>query len=252
MRLDVYLVNNGYFESRNKAKEAIERGEVYLDGKAELKTSKSVNEPCNIKVIQEKTFVSLGGYKLDKALCEFNLSVKDKVVVDIGASTGGFTDCLIQKGAKKVFAVDLNDDLLHERLKNDARVIRVIKNAKELTLNDFSDEIDFITADLSFISATSVMNVFSSIISDNGKMILLIKPQFEIGAKVRFKNGIVRDKKYREEACKAIYDCALSVGLKPLQITRAPNSEEKNVEFLILLSKSDCAPLPFCEISKIC
>ena len=252
MRLDTYLVQNKYFESRTKASQAIERGEVYLDGKVENKTSKSVDDSCNIKVVQEKSFVSLGGYKLDKALSEFNLSVKDKVVADIGASTGGFTDCLIQNGAKMVFAVDLNDDLLHERLKNDTKVRRIIKNAKELTLKDFSHKLDLITADLSFISATSVMNVLSSLISDCGKIILLIKPQFEIGAKIKFKNGIVRDKKYREEACRTIYDCALGVGLKPLKITRAPNSEEKNVEFLILLEKSDCESLPFSEISKIC
>ena len=203
-------------------------------------------------MIQEKRFVSLGGYKLDKALTEFCVSVKNKVVADIGASTGGFTDCLIQNDAKKVYSVDLNDELLHERLKNDLRVVRVIKNAKELTLQDFSDKIELITADLSFISATSVMGVFASILIDGGEVILLIKPQFEIGAKIKFKNGIVRDKKYREEACKTIYDCALSVGLKPLKITRAPNSEEKNVEFLILLSKSDCVPLSFTEISEIC
>lgn len=252
MRLDQYLVNLGYFDSRNKSKEAILRGEIFVDGVKEIKPAKEVSANNEIKVIQPKRFVSLGGYKLDKAVCDFNLNVEGKVAADIGASTGGFTDCLIQNGAEKVFAVDLNDGLLHESLKVNPRVVSVIKNAKELEKADFTNKIDIITADLSFISATSVLPVLAQLIEDNGILVLLIKPQFETGAKIKFKNGIIREKKYRVSACKNVYDCAIDCGIIPINITRAPNSDDKNVEFLMLLKKGDIAPISFSKIEEIC
>ena len=252
MRLDLFLVNLGRFDSRNKAKESILRGEVFVDGVKEIKPSREVDENADIKIEQAKKFVSIGGYKLDKALTEFVVDVDGKIAVDIGASTGGFTDCLIQNGAKKVFAVDLNDELLHPSLKNCKQVVSVIKNAKNLTKEDFDEKIDIVTADLSFISATSVMEVFASLIDENKSVILLIKPQFETGGKIKFKNGIIREKKYRVSACKGIYDCAISCGLIPKKITKAPNADDKNVEFLMLLEKSNSLPIAWDEIEKLC
>ena len=140
MRLDAYLLETKYFDSRTKAKQAIERGEIYLDGKKIDKSSFDVSLDIEHKIEwkREEDFVSLGGYKLSKALKDFDFCVKDFIVADIGASTGGFTDCLIKNGAKKVFAIDLNDGLLHEKLRGDLRVVPLIKNAKNLSKEDFN------------------------------------------------------------------------------------------------------------------
>ena len=163
MRLDNYLVEKGIFDSRTKAKQAIERGEIFVDSKKILKSSFEIKEQeVDVKHVYESKFVSLGGYKLEKALKDFNFNVTDLVVADIGASTGGFTDCLLQNGAKKVYAIDLNDTLLHQKLKESDSVIPIIKNAKDLVLDDFSDHLDLIVADLSFISITQVLSTFSN------------------------------------------------------------------------------------------
>ena len=250
MRLDVYLVEKGYFDSRTKAKQAIERGEVFLDGKVIYKSSlEIVGEPNSVDLIRETEFVSLGGYKLHKALIDFNLVVKDLVVADIGASTGGFTDCLLKNGAKTVFAVDLNDGLLHEKLQRDDRVISVIKNARELTKSDFSLKLDMLVADLSFISATYVLKTFSELLDQGKKVVLLIKPQFETGGKKRFKNGIIRDSKIHKSVCESIFNFAQTVDLYPFDFTLAPKKDGKNVEFLLLLVKGE--PKNSLDISKI-
>jgi len=214
------------------------RGEVYLNGVKILKPSLSVNEEsdCNIEIISENNFVSLGGYKLYKALKDFGFSVKGLVCADIGASTGGFTDCLLQNGAEKVYAVDLNDELLSDKLKCNPKVVELTKNAKFLKKEDFDDEIDLIVADLSFISEKMVLPVFRNLIKETGKMIILIKPQFEMGEKRKFKNGIVSDEKVRKSVVNDVVLFAESIGLKPLSITEAPIKERKNIEYLLLLS----------------
>ncbi len=238
MRLDNYLVEKGIFDSRTKAKQAIERGEIFINSKKVLKSSFEIKEQeVEVKHVYESKFVSLGGYKLEKALADFNFSVKDLVVADIGASTGGFTDCLLQNGAKKVYAIDLNDSLLHQSLKEDNRVIPVIKNAKDLSLEDFSDKLDLIVADLSFISITQVISTFSKLLGKDKRLIILIKPQFEMGEHKRFKNGIVKDKKIHDMVCKNVIDYAMQNSLQKLDITTAPINENKNIEFLLLLQK---------------
>lgn len=250
MRLDVFLVEKGYFDSRTKSKQAIERGEVYLNGKQALKSSLSVDENSfEIKIVRENDFVSLGGYKLHKALTDFNLDVKDLVVADVGASTGGFTDCLLKFGAKSVYSVDLNDGQLHDKLRKDKRVHPIIKNARELCRNDFANSLDMIVADLSFISATCVLDVFANLIDDGKKIILLIKPQFETGEKKKRKNGIVKDVKIHNSVCRKIFEYAVSVSLTPLDFTVAPIREGKNVEFLMLLEKN--SEKPAMDVSKI-
>lgn len=240
MRLDVFLFKNRYFNTRTKALQAIERGEVFLNGKNVLKPSYNIDENIenNIEIKSNISFVSLGGYKLEKALSDFNYNVNNLIVLDLGASTGGFTDCALKRNAKKVYAVDLNDNLLDESLKNNEKVIRIIKNVKELKREDFNEEIDLIVADLSFISSKIYMPIISNIISDKKDVILLIKPQFEVGERKRFKNGIIKDKKLLETICKVVYDNSITNNLYPQNLTVVPYLENKNTEFLILLRKN--------------
>ena len=237
MRADEFLFINGFFDSRTKAKQAIGDGNVFIDGEILTKPSKEITGKEKITLKETESFVSLGGYKLAKALDDFRFDVNGLTVADIGASTGGFTDCLLKRGAKKVYAVDLNDDLLHTSLKFDDRVIMIVKNAKDLSACDF-EKVDLLTADLSFISAKSVLQVFYGLVKDGGNIILLIKPQFEIGEKRKFKNGIIKDGTIRKNVCRSVYDCAVEIGFLPLKMTTAPIKEDKNVEYLFLLGKN--------------
>lgn len=238
-RLDNYLINKKLFNSRTKAKQSIERGEVIINGKVITKPSFIIDEKLefNIEINSPITFVSLGGYKLNKALNDFNFNVNRFICADVGCSTGGFTDCLIQKGAKKVYAIDLNNSLLDKKLKENKQVNLIVKNAKALNRLDFNDNLDLIVADLSFISLTSVIKVFYNLLDNNKYCILLIKPQFEVGERINFKNGIIKDEKYRIKACKEIFNCAIENGFSPLKITKAPIRKDKNIEYLILLKK---------------
>ena len=237
MRLDNFLTEKGYFDSRTKAKQSIERGEIFVNGKLTNKPALDVDENVIVKRVVETEYVSLGGFKLQKALLDFNFNVKDLIVADIGSSTGGFTDCLLKNGAKQVYSIDLRDDLLHEKIKSNHKVFPIIKNAKELNLSDFDKKLDLIVGDLSFISLTQVLPVFYNLIDDYKKLILLIKPQFETGQRRKFKNGIIRDKKIHKEVCEKIYHQAIAAGLAPKKITSAPLSNDKNTEFLIFLEK---------------
>lgn len=237
MRLDFYLVENGYFDSRTKAKQAIERGEIFINGKKIEKPAFDVVDTPDVKHVFASKFVSLGGFKIEKALNDFEYPVNDLIVADIGASTGGFTDCLIQKGAKKVYAVDLNDQLLHKELKDNDKVKLIVKNAKDLEASDFDEDLDLLVADLSFISITQVIPAFSRLINKGKKMLLLIKPQFEIGQYKKFKNGIIRDEKIHLSVCEKVIDTAKQFGFEKIQLTTAPLNKDKNIEFLILFDK---------------
>ncbi len=237
MRLDFYLTENGYFDSRTKAKQAIERGEIFLNGKKIEKPAFEVLDTPKIEHVYVSKYVSLGGFKLEKALNDFNFSVNDLVVADIGASTGGFTDCLIQNGAKKVYAVDLNDKLLHDNLVGNEKVDLLIKNAKELSKQDFNEKLDLIVADLSFISITQVIPTFSNLLDAGDKLLILIKPQFEIGKYKKFKNGIVRDEKIHLAVCEKVIESAKQFKFNKINLTTAPINKDKNVEFLILFEK---------------
>ena len=237
MRLDFYLVEKGYFDSRTKAKQAIERGEIFINGKKIEKPAFDVVDTPDVKHVFASKFVSLGGFKIEKALNDFEYPVNDLIVADIGASTGGFTDCLIQKGAKKVYAVDLNDQLLHKELKDNDKVKLIVKNAKDLEASDFDEDLDLLVADLSFISITQVIPAFSRLINKGKKMLLLIKPQFEIGQYKKFKNGIIRDEKIHLSVCEKVIDTAKQFGFEKIQLTTAPLNKDKNIEFLILFDK---------------
>lgn len=238
MRLDAYLVQIGMFESRTKAQQAIERGEIILGGVAITKSSYQISDTSlDIKRICKSSYVSIGGFKLEKALNDFGFNVENLVVADIGASTGGFTHCLLLNNAKKVYSVDLRDDLLHDSLKNDNRVKLIVKNAKFLTTEDFDEQLDLIVADLSFISLSAVIDTFKNLVELGKYLILLIKPQFETGKRCNFKNGIIRDKSIHVSVVKKIYNLCVENDLAPIKITKTNAEKNKNVEFLILLKK---------------
>lgn len=240
MRLDNYLLELKKFDSRTKAKQAILRGEILVNNIVIDKPSYDIpdGEIMDIKRVFKDDFVSLGGFKLDKALKDFNYSVENLTVCDIGSSTGGFTDCLLQNGAKKVYAVDVNDNLLHHKIKGDKRVKFILKNAKYLSREDIGENLDLVTIDLSFISSTMIFPVLSNLIEDEKDVILLIKPQFENNKKISFKNGIIKDGKIRKEACKNVIEKAKEYNLFPQNFTVAPINDDKNIEYLILLKKN--------------
>ena len=184
MRLDVYLVAIGKFKSRNKAAEAIKKGVVSVDGKVADKPSLGVDENSAVTVNEYDAFVSNGGYKLEKALNDFNLSVENTVCADVGASTGGFTERLLCGGAKKVYAIDVGESQLDESLSKDERV-KVIDNfnARELSAQVLGEQVDVVTADVSFISLTLVLKPISDVLKVGGIALVLVKPQFECGKK---------------------------------------------------------------------
>lgn len=239
MRLDVCLVENGFFPSRNKAREAIDEGRVIKGGKI-LKASFEVDNLDGIEIIPlESKFVSNGGYKLEKGIKDFNLSIDGMTFIDVGASNGGFTDCLLFNGASFVYALDVGESQLDISLKNDKRV-KVIDNynARNLNLKVLDNrEMDGATCDVSFISLKYVLKPIYDILKDDGILISLIKPQFECGKSALDKNGIVKDKRDHFEAVASLYDFAVNIGYSILDFTNAPIKEKKNVEYLFLLKK---------------
>lgn len=237
MRLDSFLFEAGYFSSRNKAAECVKRGEVLLDGKIEKKPSKEVSGTEKIEIISPKKFVSLGGYKLDKALSDFSVDVNGLTFADIGASTGGFTDCLLQRGAKKVYAVDVGENLLDERLKSNSRVIALDKvNARNMTEQTIGEKVDGVVADCSFISLKLVLPATLKILKPDGFIVALIKPQFECEGKGLTKTGLLREEKARVKIVEDISDFASSLSLVTENATHAPVNKDKNVEYLVKFS----------------
>ena len=249
MRIDNFLYLNGKYPSRTKASEAVLKGEVLYKGKP-CKPSKEVDGFENITFISiASKYVSNGGYKLEKVLNEYDYLVKDKVFIDIGASNGGFTDCLLQNGAKLVYAVDVGKTQLEQVLLDDSRVVVLDNtNARHLIKEQFDNEIDGVTCDVSFISATYILPAISSVLKDGGIAFLLIKPQFEVGKDKLNKSGIVLNKKDRFNAIQKIYDFAITQSLQPKYVTTAPIREGKNVEYLIVLQKDNTVAKPLFNI----
>ena len=248
MRLDIELVNRKLVQTRQRSQGLISAGLVYVDGKKAVKSSQSVDENSRIEIKgNDIPYVGRGGLKLEKALKEFKIDVKDKVCVDIGSSTGGFTDCLLQNGAKKVFAVDCGYGQLDWKLRNDSRVIVMEKiNARELTKQSlierdpslFSESagITLITIDVSFISLKKILPVAKNIIENRGEVVALIKPQFEVGKGEVGKGGVVRDEEKRKKAVEDISNFAKGLGFGIIGITQSPIKGGKgNVEYLIYL-----------------
>lgn len=240
MRIDAYLYESGAFVSRTKASEAVERGEIKVNGKIISKPSFKINESDVIEINQSlDTFVSNGGYKLEKAFTDFGFTAQDLTFVDVGASTGGFTDCLLKHGAKKVYTIDVGESLLSEKIKNDNRVVVIDNfNARNLTLDVLGGMVDGVVCDVSFISLTYVLPQIYSVIKEYGFCVALIKPQFECGKKQLNKNGIVTDKKARRDCVEKILEYSQTLGFYPSAFTNAPIKPDKNREYLVFLSKS--------------
>lgn len=240
MRLDALLYSSGYFPSRTKAVEAINKNQVLLNGKP-TKPSVSVENLDGVTVLSDANrFVSNGGYKLQKAIDDFGLNLKGLTFADIGASNGGFTDCLLQAGVEKVVAVDVGENQLEKVLIQSGKV-KVLDNtnARYLTEDILGERVDGVTSDVSFISLTYILDGVKNVLKDNGIAILLIKPQFECGKEFLNKNGIVKDVSAREKAIKKIYNACYEKGLFAVNFTTAPIKENKNVEYLILLKNKD-------------
>ena len=236
MRIDKYLSEK--FGSRTKAAEAVLRGLIEINGKTVL-PSYEVKSDDNIKILEaEENFVSVGGFKLSKALKAFGYSPEGKIFADIGASTGGFTDCLLQNGAKKVYCIDVGESQLDKSLKGKNIVIIDNFNARELNKSLFAEKLDGAVIDVSFISLTYILEAVANILPRNAAVIALIKPQFECESRKVGKNGIVKDAKTHEKIIRKIYDFSVQCGLQPIKLTNAPIVHGKNMEYLILLQKS--------------
>lgn len=237
MRLDVYLTDNNIFESRKKATDNIKCGYVSVDGKIINKPSYCVDGSEKIEIVGNFCpYVGRGGFKLEGALDSFSVDVKEFVCVDIGSSTGGFTDCLLQRGASKVFAVDSGKDQLHAKLRKDKRVICMEEfNARQLSICDIGEEVDLAVMDVSFISQTLLYSAVSSVLKNGGMFISLIKPQFEAGKAYVGKNGIVKDERIHKAVCEDIKQNASIYGLECIKIIDSPiKGGDGNKEFLAL------------------
>lgn len=241
-RLDVLLVERGLVTSREKAKALIMAGDVFVNGQREDKPGTSFQED-KIKNIEVKgatiPFVSRGGLKLDKAVKTFELDFTGFTCMDIGASTGGFTDCMLQNGASKVYSVDVGHGQLDWKLRSDERVVCMEKtNFRYLTRDQIDDDIDFASCDVSFISLTRILVPARKLLKDGAQMVVLIKPQFEAGRDKVGKKGVVRDKKVHEEVINRIVDFADVVGFKILHLDYSPiRGPEGNIEYLLHLEK---------------
>ena len=240
-RLDVLLVNGGFAPSREKAKVIIMSGKVFVNGQREDKAG-STFDPEKITIeVKGNTlrYVSRGGLKLEKALQNFDLTVDGKICMDIGASTGGFTDCMLQNGAVKVYSVDVGHGQLDWKLRSDERVVCMEKtNFRYMQPQDIADVLDFASVDVSFISLTKILLPARRLLSANGQMVCLIKPQFEAGRDKVGKKGVVRDKKVHEEVIRKIVVFAGVSGFSVLDLSFSPiKGPEGNIEYLIHLQK---------------
>lgn len=238
MRLDLFIADREKI-TRTKAKQLIESGFVKVGDAVITKPAYEVSETSIVTLTDSFRFSSLGGDKLQKAFDDFNYSVKDKVCADIGASNGGFTDCMLQNGAKRVYAVDVGECAFCDELKNDPRVIvRDKTNARYVTWKDLGEKCDFACIDVSFISLKLILSPVKDLLKPDGEIIALIKPQFEAGHKNLSKKGIVLSSKIHAQVCDDIKAFANSIGLESKNLTTAPIKEGKNREFLIYLYKT--------------
>lgn len=252
-RIDNILVNRGYFETRQKAKYAIENKGVYVNDILVEKSSKNFEEDCKIEVKEEiLPFVSRGGLKLDKAIKVFNINLKSKVCIDIGASTGGFTDCMLQNGASKVFSIDVGHDQLAEKLKEDKRVINLEgTNIREIDVKKI-EKADFISIDVSFISLTNVLDKTYELLKDKAEIMVLIKPQFEAGKEFINKNGVVKDKKVHTRVIEKIVLYANSLGFKISKLDYSPiKGPAGNIEYIMYMEKSSNSKIDLFSIREI-
>lgn len=239
-RLDVLLVNRGMVESREKAKAIIMTGNVFVENQREDKAGQKFPENVYIEIKGKKLkFVSRGGYKLDKAIDVFPIDLQDKTCMDVGASTGGFTDCMLQNGAKYVYAVDVGTNQLAWKLRQDERVCSMEKtNIRHVSPEDIGEPIDFVSIDVAFISLTKVLEPVYAIMAEGAQMVCLIKPQFEAGREKVGKKGVVREKSVHLEVIDSVMLYANSLNFEWKGLDFSPiRGPEGNIEYLLYLEK---------------
>ena len=239
-RLDVLLVKKGLAESREKAKAIIMSGIVYVDNNKEDKAGQTFNEDALIEVRGNTLrYVSRGGLKLEKAMNCFGVTLEGKIAMDVGASTGGFTDCMLQNGAVKVYSVDVGHGQLAWKLRNDERVVCMEKtNIRYVTPDDVADKIDFASIDVSFISLKKVLPAVYDLLTDVGEVVCLIKPQFEAGREKVGEKGVVREQSVHVEVVDMIVSFAREMGFVTLDLSYSPiKGPEGNIEYLLYITK---------------
>lgn len=242
-RLDVLLVKGGFAESREKAKAIIMSGNVFVNNNREDKAGQTFDEKAIIEVRGNTLkYVSRGGLKLEKAMANFEVSIDGKICMDVGASTGGFTDCMLQNGAVKVYSIDVGHGQLAWKLRQDERVVCMEKtNIRYVTNEDIPDLIDFSSIDVSFISLTKVLGPVRNLLADNGQVVCLIKPQFEAGRE-KVGKGVVRDKNVHIEVIEMVVEFAKSIGFNVLNLDFSPiKGPEGNIEYLLHIEKGENA-----------
>ncbi len=234
LRLDVLLAERGLAESREKAQALVLAGEVTVNGAPARKPGQNVEAEADLQVRQRPAHVSRGGLKLEAAITRFGIQVSGRVCLDVGASTGGFTDCLLQHGALRVHAVDVGFGQLDWKLRNDARVIvRERLNARYLRFEDIGEPVDIAVCDVSFISATLILPAISPLLRPEGEMIVLVKPQFEVGRGQVGKGGVVRDPLLHRAACKQVENAVRGLGFNTAIMESPILGAEGNKEFLL-------------------
>ena len=244
-RLDVLLVKRNLAESREKAKAIIMSGNVFVEDQREDKAGTTFPEDVKIEVRGHvMPYVSRGGLKLEKAIKNFDVSVEGKVCTDVGSSTGGFTDCMLQNGAVKVFAIDVGRGQLDWKLRQDPRVVCMEKtNIRYVTPEDIGEPVDFSSIDVSFISLTKVLEPIRDYLTEDGEIVALIKPQFEAGREKVGKKGVVREKSTHHEVIEKVTSYAASIGFYILEIEFSPiKGPEGNIEYLVHLKKTQELP----------
>lgn len=244
-RLDVLLVKRGLAESREKAKAVIMAGEVFVDNQREDKAGQTFPVSSRIEVRGKKMkYVSRGGYKLERAMESFPINLDGKICMDVGSSTGGFTDCMLQNGAAYVYAIDVGTNQLAWKLRQDERVKSMEKtNIRYVTPEDIGEAVDFVSIDVAFISLTKVLTPVKLLMKEKGQMVCLIKPQFEAGREKVGKKGVVRDKKVHEEVIEMVMNHALGLGFHILGIDHSPiRGPEGNIEYLLYMEEDNREP----------
>ena len=241
-RLDVLLVKRNLAESREKAKAYIMAGNVFVDGVREDKAGSSFEETVQIEVKGlAMKYVSRGGFKLEKAVEQFGVNLEGKTCMDVGSSTGGFTDCMLQNGAVKVFAIDVGTNQLAWKLRTDERVVSMEKtNIRYVTPEDIGQLVDFVSIDVAFISLSKVLGPVYELMTEGAEIVCLIKPQFEAGREKVGKKGVVRDKKVHEEVVIAVTSFAAATGFELLRLDYSPiKGPEGNIEYLLYARKNE-------------
>lgn len=233
-RLDVYLHDKGYADSRERSKQLILNNSVFIDDKLITKPSHLVNDNVNIKIINAINYVSRGYVKIEKAIQMFNINIENRIAADIGASTGGFTDYLLKHGIKKVYAIDVGSNQLHDSLKNNSQVINLENtNFRYMDTSVFTDNIDIVTVDVSFISLQYILPKIVEISHDNTDIVVLIKPQFEAGKENVGKKGIIKDKKVHLEVLNSLNNFFYENNLNLVNIDYSPiKGTVCNIEYL--------------------